>query len=60
MVAYRIYQGATHRGDQLGDLNESRDTILYYNHFRNELRKEELEQFTDEHCRSITNIYAVK
>jgi hypothetical protein len=61
MVAYRIYQGdAKHRGDQLGDLNQSRDTLIYYDHLRNELRRKELDQFADVQGRKITDFYVVK
>jgi hypothetical protein len=44
----------------LGDLNESRDTLIYYDHLRNELRRKELDQFADVQGRKITDFYVVK
>jgi hypothetical protein len=44
----------------LGDLNESRDTIIYYRSPHNDIKIEELDAFVDEKGRKITDVYAVR
>ncbi len=61
IVAYRKYMGTEHHwGGPLGDLNESRDVILYYHHPDNRIPKEELNQFIDETGRKLTDVYQVR
>ncbi len=61
MVAYRYYQGPNlpYYGDQLGTLNESRDTIHLYHTLNARIRPEELDQFVDEQGRRLTEVYVV-
>jgi len=61
MVAYRLFIPENKPwGGQLGDLNESRDTLIYYESRDNRIRREELEQFSDEGGRKFTDVYRVR
>jgi len=61
MVAYRLYIPENKPwGGQLGDLNEARDTLIYYESRDNRIRREELDQFVDEGGRKFTDVYGVR
>lgn len=61
-MSYRLYQGPNQYpwGGPLGDLNETRDTILYIISSDTKLSVGELDQFTDENGRALTSIYKIK
>ena len=61
IVAYRLNIGREHPWNgPLGDLNETRDTLIYDRREDTKLRIEELYHFMDEQGRIFTNVYAVK
>lgn len=61
IVAYRLNVGVEYPyNGPLGDLNESRDTLLYRERPDTKLTREELSQFTDANGRKFTEVYAVK
>jgi hypothetical protein len=62
LVAYRLnIQGMENIwGGPLGDLNESRDVVVYKESTDTRLKREELHQFVDEGGRRFTDVYQVK
>lgn len=61
IVAYRIGAGEGHAiGGGVGMMNDTRDTLIYSEHFDNRVPRNELEQFVDEQGRRFTDVYQVK
>ena len=61
IVAYRLNVGVAYPyNGPLGDLNNSRDTLLYRERPDTKIRRDELSQFTDAEGRKFTDVYAVK
>ena len=61
IVAYRLHIGMEFPWNgPLGDLNETRDTLIYDRRKDTRLKIEELYHFMDEQGRVFTNVYAVK
>ncbi len=60
IVAYRIIGPDFPLSGPVGDLNEQRDTIVYYRSIHNDISIDELYQFVDEQGRKITDVYAIK
>jgi hypothetical protein len=57
IVAYRLYVGVEHPyGGPLGDLNSTRDTLLYREYPDTRIARNELDQFKNEEGRSFTDV----
>lgn len=61
IVSYRLDLGVEYPfAGPLGDLNETRDTLLFRYHGDTRLKPEELDQFVDGAGRRFTDVYRVK
>jgi uncharacterized membrane protein len=61
IVAYRIGSGdGPALGGGVGMMNDTRDTLIYSEHFDNRIPRNELEQFVNEQGRRFTDVYQVK
>ena len=61
IVAYRLYQGTEqHYGGPLGDLNETRDAIIFLERRDNRLKREDLSSFIDNQGRKLTDLYEIR
>lgn len=62
IVSYRLYQGPNlpAYGGPLGDLNQTRDVLVYNRRSDTKLQMEELYHFMDEQGRIFTNVYQVQ
>jgi len=61
IVSYRLYVGTEFPyGGPLGDLNTTRDTLIYNRRSDTKLNIEDLPQFVDEKGRKFSDVYIVK
>lgn len=61
IVAYRIGGGdGPALGGGVGMMNDTRDTLIYSEHFDNRIPRNELEQFVNEQGRRFTDVYRVQ
>lgn len=62
IVAYRLFMGEGNPewGGPLGDLNDGRDTLIYYDRQDTRLRRDELDQFVDRSGRRFSDVYSIK
>ena len=61
IVSYRLYVGTEiPYGGPLGDLNTSRDTLIYNRRSDTKLNIEDLSQFLDEKGRKFSDVYIIK
>ena len=61
IVAYRLYVGVEYPyGGPLGDLNETRDTLIYLERSDNRLERQELNEFVDERGKRFTDVYGIR